>query len=81
VSSVASAVHERGNAMSRTLGILADRLVGAIVPKTNAGACVCNDCYYTPCSAGGGNGCKRCCTNCNCTSTSCGACAYPSWYC
>ena len=64
--------------MSKTLGMLADRLVGAIVPKTAAGACVCNDCYYTQCY---NPGCRRCCTNCNCTQETCGSCVYPKSYC
>jgi hypothetical protein len=65
--------------MSRTLGMLADRLVAAIVPKSSAGACVCNDCYYTPCY---NVGCRRCCTNCNCTAPpTCGSCVYPKSYC
>ena len=64
--------------MSKTLGMLADRLVGAIVPKTAAGACVCNDCYYTQCY---NTGCRRCCTNCNCTQETCGSCVYPKSYC
>ena len=63
--------------MIKALGALADRLVAAVVPKTTAGACVCNDCYYTPC----GSGCKRCCANCNCTVVTCGSCSYPWSYC
>jgi hypothetical protein len=63
--------------MIKALDAFADRLVAAVVPKTTAGACPCNDCYYTTCSGG----CKRCCSNCYCTSTSCSSCSYPWWYC
>ena len=56
--------------MGRFLSAFADRMVTAVVPKTTAGACPCNDCYWTPC----GSLCMRCCTNCNCTSTTCGPC-------
>lgn len=64
--------------MSKMLTGFADRLVTAFVPKTTAGACPCNDCYYTRCSSGA---CKRCCANCNCTQTTCSSCQYPSSYC
>lgn len=67
--------------MTKMLGSLADRLVTAFVPKTTAGACPCNDCYYTSCVSPGFGGCRRCCTNCNCTSTTCSGCGYPSQYC
>ena len=59
--------------MTKVLGGLADRLVGAIVPKTTAGACPCNDCWNTPWNCGHGF-CRRCCTNCNCTITTCEGC-------
>ena len=64
--------------MANALGKLADRFVMAFVPSTTAGACPCNDCYYTGCSNGY---CKRCCTNCNCTAQSCSSCTYNPSYC
>ncbi len=64
--------------MRKTFDALADRLVGAIVPKTTAGACPCGDCYYT--CYGCGTNSRRCCTNCYCTSKTCSACVYPRWY-
>jgi len=62
----------------KMLGALADRLVGSIVPKTTAGACACNDSFYSPC---GTNKCKLCRSNCNCTVTTCSACIYSGANC
>ncbi|EXG82799.1 hypothetical protein CryarDRAFT_4000 [Cryptosporangium arvum DSM 44712] len=64
--------------MTRAFEKMADRFVSAFVPKTTAGACECNDCYYTGCTNGY---CKRCCTNCHCTSTTCSSCTYRPEYC
>jgi hypothetical protein len=63
--------------MSKLIGNLADRLVTAFVPKTTAGACPCNDSYFTSC----GSSCKLCWANCNCTKVTCSACEYPRSYC
>ena len=50
--------------MTRKLSRLADRLVAAVVPKTSAGACACNDCW---CATGG----RWCCANCDCSKVTC----------
>jgi hypothetical protein len=64
--------------MTKAFGRLADRFVLAFVPKTTAGACPCNDCWYTHCP---NTLCKRCCSNCNCTQTTCSLCSYPPTSC
>lgn len=53
--------------MRKTLNVLADRLVGLVVPKTTAGACACNSCEpecvpSTRCPSR----CARVCRGCNC---------------
>lgn len=69
---------EGSQTMAGFLGAVADRMVSAFVPKTTAGACPCNDVYYSKCSNGM---CKRCRTNCNCTVTTCSSCTYASGNC
>jgi hypothetical protein len=70
--------------MRKTLGVLADRLVGHLVPKTVAGACPCGDVYYQFCYCNWATGAamhKRCQTNCDCSVTTCGGCSTPIGYC
>lgn len=56
------------------LGRLADRMLGAVLPQADAGACPCGDSYCT--YSGCPRGYKRTCRdNCNCTQTSCGPCS------
>jgi hypothetical protein len=63
--------------MTMTIGRLADRLLGAIVPKTSAGACACND-YW--CTDYYGRGCppgkrnRRCHASCDCSKVTCAPC-------
>jgi hypothetical protein len=64
----AAEVDDEGELMRKTLNVLADRLVGLVVPKTTAGACACNSCEpecvpSTVCTTR----CARVCRNCDCS--------------
>ncbi|GAA1693428.1 hypothetical protein [Fodinicola feengrottensis] len=59
--------------MTKTLGLVSDRLLTLFVPKTTASACACNDYYCTRygCPAGYIRDCRD---NCDCSKTVCGVC-------
>lgn len=53
--------------MRNKLGVLADRIVGLVVPRTTAGACACNGCEYERVQLGlCASGCAHVCRGCNC---------------
>lgn len=55
------------------LGRLADRMLGAVLPKAAAGACACNDSWCT--TTGCASYAKRTCrANCDCSKVTCGYC-------
>lgn len=64
--------------MRGALTKVADKLVQRVVPKADAGACACGDCWLGPCgSPCASNRRPRYCSNCNCSKTwvnSCNAC-------
>lgn len=55
------------------LGRLADRMLSAVLPKADGGACACNDtwCSYTGCPSGYRKSCRA---NCDCSIVKCSAC-------
>lgn len=57
--------------MRGALTKVADRLVQRVVPKAEAGACACGDCWLGPCGSPCKPGTYRpyYCSNCNCSST------------
>jgi hypothetical protein len=63
--------------MIRTLGLVTDRLLSVLVPKTTASACACNDYFCTYSGCPGGH-VRTCHSNCNCSKTTCGAC-FSGW--
>jgi hypothetical protein len=68
----------------RAIGALADRMLTAVVPKTTAGACPCNDSYQAFCfclKAYHKAFYKTCHTNCDCSRTTCGDCFITNTYC
>jgi hypothetical protein len=59
--------------MTKSIGLLADRVLSVVVPRTTAGACPCSDVYCTRIDCPSGN-VKECRTNCDCSVTTCGVC-------
>jgi len=59
--------------MTKTIGRLADRMLGLVVPKATAGACPCNDTVCVPCPNVPGK-VRNARYNCNCTKVTYTAC-------
>lgn len=57
--------------MLKAIGVMGDRLVSLVVPKTTAGACPCNDCFWSYCGVLCPRGFRPyVCRSCNCSLTS-----------